>query len=102
MRFVCDGKSYDTNTMELVKLDDFATAVYLDHGVGEAFLQTWDDVVGVRICRMTDEEIRKLKHRFGWGQVREEGTARPGHLREKSAREEWEMDCERALRRGRR
>ena len=69
MRFVCDGKAYDTNTMELVKLDDFATAIYLDHGVGEAFLQTWDDAIGVRIARVTDDGIRKLKNQFGWGQA---------------------------------
>ncbi len=99
MRFVCDGKSYDTNTMELVKLDDFATAVYLDHGVGEAFLQTWDDVVGVRICRMTDEEIRKLKHRFGWGQGcgKSKGAAAGAFAGKVGAwRGRWEMDCERA------
>ena len=73
MRFVCDGKAYDTNTMELVKLDDFATAIYVDHGIGEAFLQTWDDKIGVRISRMTDEDIGRLKDRFGWGVREAEG-----------------------------
>jgi hypothetical protein len=68
MRFVCDGKAYDTNNMELVKLDDFATAIYLDHGAGEAFLQTWDDAIGVRISRMTDDDFEKLRNQFGWGE----------------------------------
>jgi hypothetical protein len=70
MRFVCEGRAYDTADMELVKLDDFVTAIYVDHRGGESFLQTWDDLIGVRVCRITDEEIRKLKERLGWGRWR--------------------------------
>jgi hypothetical protein len=70
MRFVCEGQAYDTADMELVKLDDFVTAIYVDHRGGESFLQTWDDSIGVRVCRITDEEIRKLKERLGWGRWR--------------------------------